>query len=107
MAPVSGCRPAQLKIAVDDVDAAIAFYQRAFGSHYEVTRRTEEADCSSFIFSKYGENDTQAVALLAALFSGWGIDAPVRTRSGHRSALPSVGGGSAANSSAGIGEYVR
>jgi predicted enzyme related to lactoylglutathione lyase len=57
MAPVSGCRPVQLKIAVDDIDAAIAFYQRAFGFHYDVTRRTEDADYSSFVFSKYGESD--------------------------------------------------
>jgi predicted enzyme related to lactoylglutathione lyase len=56
MPRVSDCRPAQLKIAVDDVDAAIAFYQRAFGFHYDVTRRTGGAEYSSFVFNKYGED---------------------------------------------------
>ena len=65
MTPVSGCRPVQLKLAVDDVDAAISFYQRAFGFHYDVTRRTDEADYSSFVFSKYGENDFFLLHLLA------------------------------------------
>jgi DNA-binding transcriptional MerR regulator len=64
-APLSGCRPVQLKIAVDDVDAAISFYQQAFGFHYDVTRRTDEADHSSFIFSKYGENDFFLLHLVA------------------------------------------
>jgi hypothetical protein len=34
LAPVdvdSVCRPVQIKLAVDDVDAAVTFYQRAFG----------------------------------------------------------------------------
>ena len=53
-ATTSGCRPVQLKVAVDDLDAAIAFYQEAFGFRYEVTRRAENADCSSFIFGSYG-----------------------------------------------------
>lgn len=65
MAPISGTHPVQLKIAVDDVDAAIAFYQQAFGFHYDVTRRTEEGDYSSFIFSKYGERDFFLLHLIA------------------------------------------
>ena len=57
MAPITGTRPVQLKVAVDDVDAAVAFYQKAFGFHYDVTRRTEDAEYSGFVFSKYGEHD--------------------------------------------------
>lgn len=57
MAPITGTRPVQLKVAVDDVDAAVAFYQKAFGFHYDVTRRTGDAEYSGFVFSKYGEND--------------------------------------------------
>lgn len=52
--PLSGCRPVQLKIAVDDREAAVAFYQAAFDLRYDVTRRTEEADHSSFVFGHYG-----------------------------------------------------
>jgi DNA-binding transcriptional MerR regulator len=65
MSPVTGARPVQLKIAVDDADAAIAFYQQAFGFHYDVTRRTEDAEYSSFVFGKYGENDFFLLHLLA------------------------------------------
>jgi predicted enzyme related to lactoylglutathione lyase len=54
----------QLKISVDDIDEAIAFYQRAFGFHYDVTRRTDEGDYSSFMFSKYGEGDFFLIHLL-------------------------------------------
>ena len=57
MAPVSGCRPVQIKLAVDDVGAAVTFYRRAFGFHHDVTRRTDEADYSGFVFGKYGEDD--------------------------------------------------
>jgi DNA-binding transcriptional MerR regulator len=65
MSPITGSRPVQLKITVDDADAAIAFYQKAFGFHYDVTRRTEDADYSSFVFSKYGEDDFFLLHLLA------------------------------------------
>jgi DNA-binding transcriptional MerR regulator len=64
MTPATGTRPVQLKIAVDDVDEAIAFYQQAFGFHYDVTRRTDEGDYSSFMFSKYGEGDFFLIHLL-------------------------------------------
>ena len=64
MTPATGTRPVQLKIAVDDVDEAIAFYQKAFGFHYDVTRRTDEGDYSSFMFSKYGERDFFLIHLL-------------------------------------------
>ena len=64
MTPATGTRPVQLKIAVADVDEAIAFYQQAFGFHYDVTRRTDDGDYSSFMFSKYGENDFFLIHLL-------------------------------------------
>ena len=53
--PQAGCTPVQLKIAVNDVAASVAFYSRAFAREYEVTRRTDEADYSSFMFGRYGE----------------------------------------------------
>lgn len=64
MTRATSTRPVQLKIAVSDVDEAIAFYQRAFGFHYDVTRRTDEGDYSSFMFSKYGEGDFFLLHLL-------------------------------------------
>ena len=64
MNPVTGTRPVQLKIAVDDVDEAIAFYQQAFGFHYDITRRTDDEDYSSFMFSEYGESDFFLIHLL-------------------------------------------
>jgi DNA-binding transcriptional MerR regulator len=64
MTPATGTRPVQLKIPVDDIDEAIAFYQQAFGFHYDVTRRTDEGDYSSFMFSKYGEGDFFLIHLL-------------------------------------------
>jgi DNA-binding transcriptional MerR regulator len=57
MPPLTAPRPVQIKIAVDDPAAAITFYERAFGFRFEVTRQTEEADYSSFVFSRYGESD--------------------------------------------------
>jgi DNA-binding transcriptional MerR regulator len=53
--PLTGCHPVQIKLAVQDRKAAIAFYRDAFGMRYEVTQRTEEEDYSSFIFGEYGE----------------------------------------------------
>src|SRR3984957_16042905 len=50
----AGSRPSQIKIAVDDVDATVAFYVKAFGFRYEVVQRTEQADYSAFIFGAYG-----------------------------------------------------
>jgi predicted enzyme related to lactoylglutathione lyase len=51
-----GCRPVQIKIAVEDMAGAIAFYREAFGFRYEVTRRTENEDHSSFVFGTYGQD---------------------------------------------------
>ena len=65
MSSVTGARPVQLKINVDDADAAVAFYQKAFGFHYDVTRRTEDAEYSSFVFSKYGDDDFFLLHLVA------------------------------------------
>src|ERR1700689_4420586 len=53
----TGCRPSQIKIAVDDIDAAVAFYAEAFGFRREVVRRTEGADYSAFMFGTYGQDD--------------------------------------------------
>lgn len=64
MTPTTATRPVQLKIAVDDIDEAISFYQQAFGFHYDVTRRTDESDYSSFMFSRYGEGDFFLIHLL-------------------------------------------
>lgn len=57
MAPTTNSRPVQLKLAVDDVDAAVTFYQQAFGFHYDVTRRTGEEEFSGFVFGNYGDPD--------------------------------------------------
>ena len=64
MSPTSTARPVQLKVAVDDVDAAVAVYQKAFGFHYDVTRRTEDAEFSGFVFSEYGKDDFFLMHLL-------------------------------------------
>lgn len=45
----------------DDVDEAITFYEHAFGLHYDITRRTDDGDYSSFVFSKYGERDLSLI----------------------------------------------
>jgi DNA-binding transcriptional MerR regulator len=53
----AGARPCQIKIAVDDIDAAVDFYDKAFGFRPEVVRRTERADYSAFMFGTYGEEN--------------------------------------------------
>lgn len=65
MSPVTDARPIQLKITVDDVDEAIAFYEKAFGFAYDVTRRTDDSEFSSFIFGRYGADDFFLLHLLA------------------------------------------
>ncbi|MFB6721221.1 MerR family transcriptional regulator [Kribbella sp. NPDC056345] len=52
----TGARPVQLKIAVHDLTTAIAFYEKAFGFQYDVTRRTQDGDYSSFMFGTYGDD---------------------------------------------------
>ncbi|MEV1249517.1 MerR family transcriptional regulator [Nonomuraea sp. NPDC049750] len=61
----AGCRPVQIKIAVDDLDAAVAFYVKAFDFRYDVARRTQEADYSAFLFGTYGQDDFFLVHLIA------------------------------------------
>jgi len=65
----SGCRPVQIKIAVDDVPSSVAFYQEAFGLNYEVARRTQHHDSSAFVFGEYGRDN---------FFLLWLIDDPGR-----------------------------
>ncbi|MFE0154482.1 MerR family transcriptional regulator [Nonomuraea sp. NPDC059007] len=62
----TGCRPVQLKIAVDDLDAAVSFYAEAFAFRYDVARRTEEADHSAFLFGAYGRDDFFLIHLIAS-----------------------------------------
>jgi predicted enzyme related to lactoylglutathione lyase len=61
----AGSRPSQIKIAVDDVDAAVAFYVTAFGFNYEVVRRTEQSDYSAFMFGAYGQDSFFLMHLIA------------------------------------------
>jgi DNA-binding transcriptional MerR regulator len=53
----SGCRVGQIKIAVTDMNAAVRFYQAAFGLRQTVIRRTENAEYSAFVFGEYGRDD--------------------------------------------------
>lgn len=53
----TGCRPVQIGIGVDDLDASIAFYQRVFDFPYKVIRRTEQRDHFGFSFGEYGRED--------------------------------------------------
>jgi DNA-binding transcriptional MerR regulator len=53
----TGSRPVQLKIAVNNSREAVEFYRNAFGLRYEVTRRTDDEDYSSFVFGTYGQSD--------------------------------------------------
>jgi DNA-binding transcriptional MerR regulator len=61
----TGCRPAQIKIAVDDVDSSVEFYVKAFGFRYDVVQRTEVEDYSAFIFGTYGQDDFFLLHLIA------------------------------------------
>ena len=61
----AGSRPCQVKVAVDDVDAAVAFYVKAFGLRYEVVRRTEQSDYSAFMFGAYGQDNFFLMHLIA------------------------------------------
>lgn len=57
MPATTKARPSQMKIAVDDTDEAVTFYQRAFGLRYDVIRRTQDATYSAFVFSEYPADD--------------------------------------------------
>jgi predicted enzyme related to lactoylglutathione lyase len=61
----TGSRPSQIKVAVDDVDAAVAFYVTAFGFNYDIVRRTEQSDYSAFMFGAYGQDNFFLMHLIA------------------------------------------
>jgi len=61
----AGCRPVQIKVAVNDVDASVEFYVKAFGFRYDVARRTEQTDYSAFVFGTYGQEDFFLLHLIA------------------------------------------
>jgi DNA-binding transcriptional MerR regulator len=61
----AGARPSQIKIAVDDIDAAAAFYAKAFGFRQEVVRRTDQGDYSAFMFGAYGQEGFFLMHLIA------------------------------------------
>ena len=60
----SGCRPVQIKIAVDDVGSSVDFYQKAFGLRYEVARRTQSHEGRAFVFGAYGQDNLFLLWLL-------------------------------------------
>jgi predicted enzyme related to lactoylglutathione lyase len=60
----SGCRPVQIKLAVEDKRRAVEFYPAAFGLRYEVIRRTEDEDYSDIQFGEYGQGDFFLLSLL-------------------------------------------
>jgi DNA-binding transcriptional MerR regulator len=64
-APQAGCRPAQIKIAVDDVGASAEFYAKAFDLSYDVIRRTDQSDFSALVFGAYGRDDFFTLVLMA------------------------------------------
>jgi DNA-binding transcriptional MerR regulator len=66
MAATTNARPVQIKLAVDDVDAAVTFYQQAFGFQYDVTRRTGDDEFSGFVFGNYGDANFFLVHLLCS-----------------------------------------
>lgn len=58
-------RPVQIKVAVDDVEASVAFYAKAFGFRYDVVRRTDQEDFSAFVFGTYRQDDFFLLHLIA------------------------------------------
>jgi DNA-binding transcriptional MerR regulator/catechol 2,3-dioxygenase-like lactoylglutathione lyase family enzyme len=50
-----GAAPVQIKLAVEDVPAAVEFYNTALGLSFDVVRRTGDDDVSAFVFGRYGE----------------------------------------------------
>jgi DNA-binding transcriptional MerR regulator len=65
----AGCRPVQIKIAVEDSASSFAFYQEAFWLNYEVARRTDHDERSAFVFGEYGQDN---------FFLLWLLDDPSR-----------------------------
>lgn len=75
---LTGCRPVQIKLAVRDRTTTIAFYRDAFDMRYEVTRRTEDEEHSSFLFGDYGD----AGFFLIHLVDQTDVDCPGRSTFG-------------------------
>jgi DNA-binding transcriptional MerR regulator len=53
----TGCRPVQLRVAVDDKPSAMAFHEIAFDLPIDVARRTQHSESRTFVFGEYGEAD--------------------------------------------------
>jgi DNA-binding transcriptional MerR regulator len=53
----AGCRPVQIKIAVESEQRSAEFYQALIRGRYDVAQRTAHGDYSSFIFGEYGRDD--------------------------------------------------
>jgi len=60
-----GCRPVQIKIAVNDGDTAVTFYQQAFGLQHQIIRRTGDAEYSGFTFGEYGQESFFLLVLIS------------------------------------------
>ncbi|MBO0864175.1 MAG: MerR family transcriptional regulator, partial [Mycobacterium sp.] len=64
--PTIDLAPVQLKIAVDDVEAARSFYRNAFGLEEQVIRHTDDEDFTGFQFGTYRESGFFLIHLLAS-----------------------------------------
>jgi predicted enzyme related to lactoylglutathione lyase len=53
---VTGCRPVQIKVAVDDLAPSLSFYKEAFGLDYRIARRAQHHHSSAFVFGEYGHD---------------------------------------------------
>lgn len=62
--PTARIRPVQIKLAVDDVDQAAAFYSVAFDMRYEVIRRTGEQEYSSLVLGDYNSSEFFLIVLM-------------------------------------------
>jgi DNA-binding transcriptional MerR regulator/uncharacterized glyoxalase superfamily protein PhnB len=74
-----GCRPVQIRIAVDDMQRSVDFYRALTGGRYDVAQRTRHGDYSSFIFGEYGRDD---FFLLWLLDGKERVDTPGRSNFG-------------------------
>lgn len=63
-APTARIRPVQIKLGVDDVDDAVAFYSKAFGMRYEAIRRADEQEYSALVLGDYSSSDFFLVVLM-------------------------------------------
>jgi len=60
------CRPCQIKIAVSDMQAGMAFYAKVFDHEPQVTRRAGDEEYYGFTFEEAGPDGFFLVNLLAA-----------------------------------------